>query len=154
MIFKPDQLMNFHFMLIMNSYLLIIVVWIHLFRHLTWLFLSIDETWWKAEFDGKTGVVPSNYVELIVWLFYCNRTIYSQWLFIAVFILYCLLIFILLSKLVLFFFCKLGCFLFSSNVHFYTDELCLYFCIWLIILISLLNQVIIHSVFDFEKEKT
>jgi len=29
-------------------------------------FLSIDETWWKAEFDGKTGVVPSNYVELIV----------------------------------------------------------------------------------------
>ncbi|CAF3882767.1 unnamed protein product [Rotaria sordida] len=25
-----------------------------------------DETWWKAELDGKTGVVPSNYVELIV----------------------------------------------------------------------------------------
>ncbi|CAF3756697.1 unnamed protein product [Rotaria magnacalcarata] len=25
-----------------------------------------DETWWKAEFNGKTGVVPSNYVELIV----------------------------------------------------------------------------------------
>ncbi|CAF3307815.1 unnamed protein product [Rotaria sp. Silwood2] len=27
---------------------------------------SSDETWWKAELDGKTGVVPSNYVELIV----------------------------------------------------------------------------------------
>jgi myosin-1 len=25
-----------------------------------------DETWWKAELNGKTGVVPSNYVELIV----------------------------------------------------------------------------------------
>ncbi|CAF3749845.1 unnamed protein product [Rotaria sp. Silwood1] len=24
-----------------------------------------DETWWKAELDGKIGVVPSNYVELI-----------------------------------------------------------------------------------------
>ncbi|UJR31428.1 hypothetical protein I4U23_018921 [Adineta vaga] len=24
-----------------------------------------DETWWKAEFDGKLGVVPSNYVELV-----------------------------------------------------------------------------------------
>jgi len=23
-----------------------------------------DETWWKAEFDGKVGVVPANYVEL------------------------------------------------------------------------------------------
>ncbi|CAF1329366.1 unnamed protein product [Adineta steineri] len=25
-----------------------------------------DETWWKAELDGKTGVVPSNYVEVII----------------------------------------------------------------------------------------
>lgn len=25
-----------------------------------------DETWWKAELNGKTGVVPSNYVELLV----------------------------------------------------------------------------------------
>lgn len=24
-----------------------------------------DETWWKAELDGKVGVVPANYVELI-----------------------------------------------------------------------------------------
>jgi hypothetical protein len=56
MIFKPDQLMNFHSKPIMNYYSLTIVVRHHFSLVFIPLFsLLSDETWWKAELGGKTG---------------------------------------------------------------------------------------------------
>ena len=132
--------------------------------------------------DGKTGESlfllliqrPSPYFQglsrrimlnlLSDYLIAIEPFIHSDYLMLFSFYLYsfCIVFLSSLSEVNMCVFCLLVCFFLlwtgfwflfwmstSTQINFL-----FYFCIWLIILIALFDQVIIHSVFDFERKKT
>lgn len=120
-------------------------------------FLS-DETWWKAELDGRTGrlrkwktnkrnrwilfrfsgVVPSNYVQLLDWSKKQEKKRIR-------FVLLLFSLFLHFDLIERYCFSSSACFLFHRSIETISNNfvlLFLYFCIWSLILILFFHSVL------------